>query len=81
MSSYRQDLTAQYQLDEAPLSLFESGGMRDFFIQVHYRWAPFVNGGIGALHPESLLIETNCERTQDTATSNYTSPGADQAFK
>ena len=48
MSSYRQDLTAQYQLDEAPLSLFESGGMRDFFIQVHYRWVPFVNGGIGA---------------------------------
>ena len=59
MSSYRQDLTAQYQLDEAPLSLFESGGMRDFFIQVHYRWAPFV---------KSLLIETNCEGTQDTAT-------------
>ena len=41
-------LTAQYRLDEVPLSLFESGGMRDFFIRVHYRWAPFVNGGIGA---------------------------------
>ena len=30
------------------LSLFESGGMRDFFIWVHYRWVLFVNGGIGA---------------------------------
>lgn len=30
------------------------------------------------LHPESLLIEINCEGAQDTAA---TSPGADQAFK
>ena len=68
MSSYRQDLTAQYQLDEAPLSLFESGGMRDFFIQRCIIDGRHLSMVVLELHPESLLIETNCERTQDTAT-------------
>ena len=48
MSSYRQDISNCTIPTWLSPFIFDLCGMLDFFIRVHYRWALFVNGGIGA---------------------------------